>query len=106
LSLLQLRVLRLGFLQDRNIGVGVFPEREEIFVGGERLGGITLQSVGAGEADVGQRVDGFVGYNSAMAEDFLQLGSLTGISFWLRKRHPVYSLTARTTYGPLLRDRN
>jgi hypothetical protein len=32
---LQLRVLRLGFLEDRNIGVGVFPEGEEIFVSGK-----------------------------------------------------------------------
>jgi hypothetical protein len=32
---LQLRVLGLGFLQDGNVGVGVFPEGEEIFVGGE-----------------------------------------------------------------------
>jgi|ERR1017187_9926445 hypothetical protein len=35
LSLLQLRVLRLGFLQDGDVGVGVFPEGEEIIVGGE-----------------------------------------------------------------------
>ena len=34
--LLQLRVLRFGFLQDGDVGVGVFPEGEEIFVGGER----------------------------------------------------------------------
>ena len=34
--LLQLGVLRLGFFQDGDVGVGVFPEREEIFVGGER----------------------------------------------------------------------
>jgi hypothetical protein len=34
--LLQLRVLRFGFLQDGDVGVGVFPECEEIFVGGER----------------------------------------------------------------------
>ena len=34
--LVQLRVLRLGLLQDGDVGVGVFPEREEIFVGGER----------------------------------------------------------------------
>src|ERR1035437_2791201 len=34
--LLQLRVLRSGFLQDGDVGVGVFPERQEIFVGGER----------------------------------------------------------------------
>ena len=31
---LQLRVLRFGFLQDGNIGIGVFPERKEIIVGG------------------------------------------------------------------------
>jgi len=34
--LLQLRVLGLGFLQDGNVGVGVFPEGEEIFVGAAR----------------------------------------------------------------------
>jgi hypothetical protein len=33
---LQLRVLRLGFFQDGDVGVGVFPEREEILVSGER----------------------------------------------------------------------
>ena len=32
----QLCVFRLGFLQDGDVGVGVFPEREEIFAGGER----------------------------------------------------------------------
>jgi len=35
-ALLQLRVLRLGLLQDGDVGVSVFPEREEFFVGGER----------------------------------------------------------------------
>jgi len=34
--LLQLRVLGFGFFQDWDVRVGVFPEREEIFVGGER----------------------------------------------------------------------
>jgi hypothetical protein len=33
---LQLGVLRFGFLQEREVGVGVFPEGEEIFVGAER----------------------------------------------------------------------
>jgi len=32
-SSLQLRVPGLGLLQDGNVGVGVFPEGEEIFVG-------------------------------------------------------------------------
>jgi hypothetical protein len=42
LSLLQLRVLRFGLLQDGNVGVGVFPEREEIVVGAASLGSVTL----------------------------------------------------------------
>ena len=32
---MQLRVLGFGLLQDADVGVGVFPEGEEIFVGGE-----------------------------------------------------------------------
>jgi hypothetical protein len=35
---LQLSVFRFGFLQDGNVRVGVFPQREEIFVGGQRSG--------------------------------------------------------------------
>ncbi len=35
-ELLQFRVFRFGFLQVGNVGVGVFPQREEIFVSGER----------------------------------------------------------------------
>ena len=37
-GLFQLCVFRLGLLQDRDVGVGVFPEREEILVGGAGLG--------------------------------------------------------------------
>jgi hypothetical protein len=33
---LQLRVFRFGFLQDGDVGVGIFPQRKKIFVGGER----------------------------------------------------------------------
>jgi hypothetical protein len=45
--LLQLRVLCFGFFQDWDVGVGVFPEGEEIFVGGERpdAGGIGIRSL-------------------------------------------------------------
>ena len=53
--LLQLRVLRLGFFQDGDVGVGIFPEREEIFVGGEGFGTIALQGVGPGEAEMRER---------------------------------------------------
>ena len=36
-ELLELGVLCLGLLQDRDVGVGVFPECEEILVGGFHL---------------------------------------------------------------------
>jgi hypothetical protein len=34
--LLRLRVFGFGLLQDGDVGVGVFPECEKIFVGGQR----------------------------------------------------------------------
>ena len=37
-GLLQLRVLRFRLLQDGDIGVGVFPEGEEVLIGGAGLG--------------------------------------------------------------------
>jgi hypothetical protein len=42
---LQLRVLRLGLLQEGDVGVGVFPEREESFVRGDRphAGGVGMR---------------------------------------------------------------
>src|ERR1022692_153592 len=45
LRLLQLRVLAFGLFQDGDVGVGILPEREEIFVGGERAdaGGIDIR---------------------------------------------------------------
>ena len=42
---MQLRVLGLGFFQDGDVGVGVFPQREKIFVGGK----------GANAGDIGIR---------------------------------------------------
>jgi hypothetical protein len=47
--LLQLGVLCLRLLQDGDVGVGVFPEREEILVDGERpyAGGIGVHALGA-----------------------------------------------------------
>ncbi len=42
-GLLQLRVLRFGFLQDGDVGVGVFPEGEKILVRCFRFSGVALQ---------------------------------------------------------------
>src|SRR5580692_7535953 len=46
-SSLQLRVLRFSLFQDGNVGVGVFPEREEVLVGGEctYAGGVGIRSL-------------------------------------------------------------
>jgi hypothetical protein len=47
ISLFQFRVLRFGLLQDGDVGVGVFPEGEEVFVGGE---GADAGGVGSGRS--------------------------------------------------------
>ena len=44
---MQFRVLCFGFLQDGNVGVGVFPQREEILIRGAGFGGVALQHIGA-----------------------------------------------------------
>ncbi len=49
---LQLRVFRLGLLEDRDVGVGVFPEGKEIPVGCLGLGRISRQSQRATEFQV------------------------------------------------------
>jgi hypothetical protein len=46
-ALLQLRVLGLGLPQDGDVGVGVFPKGEEIFVGGAGLVLVAGEYVGA-----------------------------------------------------------
>jgi hypothetical protein len=50
----QLRIFCFGLLQDGNIGVGVFPEREEILIGRLCLSGVALHGIGAGKAKMRQ----------------------------------------------------
>ena len=81
---LQLGVLRLGLLQDGDVGVGVFPEREKILVGGERpdAGGIgirslrrsRLQGVGTSHSQMRQRSRPAVPDDTAVVENLLKLG--------------------------------
>ena len=83
-QLLQLRVLGFGLLQDGDVGVGVFPEGQEIFVGGERpdaggvgiraLRGFRLQGVGASHAQMRQRSRPAVPDDAAVVENLLELG--------------------------------
>jgi len=79
-QLLQLRVLRFRLLQDGDVGVGVFPQCEEILISHLGFDCVALQSVGAGETQVRQRSDWFVENNSAMIKNLLKLSrSLTAL---------------------------
>src|ERR1700740_1434372 len=49
----QLRVLLFGFFQDGDVGVGVFPEGEEILVGGLGFGRVAGDGVCAGKLETG-----------------------------------------------------
>jgi hypothetical protein len=61
--LLQLRVLGLGLLQDGDVGVGVFPEGEEISVGGK---GADAGGIGVGcRASLARTAGGGRPYSSA-----------------------------------------
>src|ERR1700758_3410176 len=71
--LLQLRVLRFSFLQDRDVGISVFPEGKEALVRCFRFGGVALQFVGAAQLKVGKYADSRVQNNSAMVKDFAKL---------------------------------
>ena len=53
-KLLQLRVLRLGLLQDRQIRVSIFPGGEDVLVGELGLGAVALLGIGAGDAKLGE----------------------------------------------------
>ena len=75
-------------LSDGDVGVGVFPEGEEILVGGERpdaggigirtlcLRGSRLQGIGTSHAEMRQRSRPAVPYDAAVVEDLLKLGDL------------------------------
>src|SRR6266571_5510933 len=84
LLLAQLRVLRFGLFEDGDVGVGVFPEREEIFVGSEctDAGGIgirslrrsRLQGVRTSHAKMRQRSRPAVPDDAAVVENPRKLG--------------------------------
>jgi hypothetical protein len=73
-QLLQLRVFCFGFLQDGNVGVGVFPEDEKILVCTLRLGGVAGQRVGASELEMGQCSSHKVQHDASVIQQVLELG--------------------------------
>ena len=53
--LLQLRVFRLGLLQNGDVGVGVFPEDEEILLGSFRFVLVATHHIGSPKLETSQR---------------------------------------------------
>jgi hypothetical protein len=47
---LQLRVLCLGFFENRDVGIGVLPDGEEILIGGTGGRDVSFENAGAGKA--------------------------------------------------------
>src|SRR5580704_6465214 len=75
---LQLRVLRLGFFQDRDVRVGVFPEDEEILVGSLGFGGVTCHRVSAPELQTGERAEQEILHDSGMIDKLLEFRGRSG----------------------------
>jgi hypothetical protein len=68
----ELGVLRLGLLQDGDVGIGVFPEREEILIGRAGFGRITLHGIGAGKSEAGQCATRKVHHHSSVVNELLK----------------------------------
>jgi hypothetical protein len=74
----------LSLASDGDVGIGVFPEDEEVLVGGERpnaggvgirsLRGSRLQSVGTSHAQMRQRSRPAIPDDAAVVENLLELG--------------------------------
>ena len=72
-SLFQFLELGSGFFQDRNVGIGVFPEVEEVLVFSASLGGVTGHCVTAGHAKVGKRTQRKIDDDAGVVQEFLEL---------------------------------
>jgi hypothetical protein len=81
-ELFQLRVLCLGSDLDRNIGVSVFPEHEEILIGRLGSGRFSLQRQRTCKSKMCERTRSAILYQTAAINDLLELrcrrGTLTG----------------------------
>jgi hypothetical protein len=58
--------------QDGNIGIGVFPQRQEVLLSGVAFRGVTLERVGPCQAKMGQRAHRKFPHNSRVINDFLK----------------------------------
>jgi len=70
----QFRVLCLGWLQDWDVWVGIFPKCEEILICILGLRGDSLQGVGTAQLELRERLNEFDREYICPAKDFLKLG--------------------------------
>jgi hypothetical protein len=78
-------------LKDGDVGVGVFPEREEVLIGVFGLGAIALDRTGACEAEMGERPGGFVGCWLAEGNSIeISVNGLAGKSVNIRRSAGSY----------------
>jgi hypothetical protein len=73
-NLLQLLVFRFRSNEDGDIGVRIFPERQEILIRGAGFRGVSLHGIRSADLEMRQHTDGFVEHHAAMVEDFLEFG--------------------------------
>lgn len=77
--LLQLLVLRLGGNQDRDVGIGVLPETEEILVRLARTGQVSLARQGAAQIQMREREGDAERGKAAIADDLSKLGRSSSV---------------------------
>src|SRR6185295_4333997 len=70
--LLQLRGLRFGFLQNRDVDVGIFPDVEEILIGAASFSRIAGQYIGPAKLQMRQRAQRQVEYDAAVIDNLLK----------------------------------
>src|SRR5580692_1277005 len=70
--LLQLRVLGLCLLQDGDVGIAVFPQNEEILIGGFCFGGVALHGISSSQLKMSQYADGIADHDSGVIQNLLK----------------------------------
>jgi len=66
---IQLLILCLCLLKDRDFGVGIFPESEKVLVRPLGLGPVSHQQIGPAQLEVRERTHGIVDHYAAMVEN-------------------------------------
>ena len=74
-GLLQLCVLRLGLLQDGDVGVGVFPEGKEVLVSGAGTFFVATHRLRSAQLQVRECAQHEVLHDAAMVNELLKLQS-------------------------------